>query len=137
VPSFNDHDPIVSDQTDWWNFRDALKERGYLDSRRYFIVSGRYWFCFKAQLVLNGSLPVVCLSDNPIANALWRNNAALLGRDAIIITSWWDGPQPVQDKFERIEKIAPVWITEYGRPVMRIELELGRNLQRPIFEPSR
>ena len=136
VPSFNDHDPMVSGQTDWWSFRAALKERGYLDSKRYFILSGRYWVCFKAQLVLSGSLPVVCISENPIANALWLNDTTLIGRDAII-AEWWDGPQTAQDKFEHIEQIEPIWITEYGRPVMRIELALGRNLQRPIFEPSR
>jgi 4-amino-4-deoxy-L-arabinose transferase-like glycosyltransferase len=137
VPSFNDYDPIVSDQADWWNLRAALEERGLLDSKRYFILAGRYYFCFKAQLVLRDSLPVVCLSDNPISHSLSSDDAALLGRDAIIITNWWAAPQTistVQAKFERIEEIAPLWIMAYGRPVFRVDLLLGHNLQRTLSE---
>lgn len=137
VPSFDNYDPIVADQADWWNLRTALEEKGLLDSKHHFVLAGRYYFCFKAQLVLRDSLPVVCLSDNPISRSLWRDDAALLGRDAIIITNWWVAPQTiptVQAKFERVEEIAPVWITAYGRPVMRVDLALGHNLRRPIFE---
>jgi hypothetical protein len=140
APSFNDYDPIVSDQADWWNFRDTLQGRGLLDSRRYFILAGRYEFCFKAQLVLKDSLPVVCLTDNPISKSLWRDDAALRGRDAIIITSWWDAPQSlatVRGKFRRFEVIPPIWMTAYDRPVMRVELALGSDLQRTIFEAGR
>jgi hypothetical protein len=135
VPSFASYDPIVADQADWWDLRAALEEKGLLDSN-HFVVAGRYYFCFKAQLVLKDSVPVACLADNPIALSLWRDDAALLGRDAIIITNWWMAPQTVatvEAKFARIEKIAPLWITMHGRPVMRVELALGRNLQRPIF----
>jgi 4-amino-4-deoxy-L-arabinose transferase-like glycosyltransferase len=137
APSFNAYDPIVSDQADWWNFRDTLQERGLLDSRRYFVLAGRYELCFKAQLVLKDSLPVVCLTDNPISKSLWRDDAALRGRDAIIIFSWWDAPQSlatVHDKFRRVEEIAPIWMTAYGRPVTRVGLALGSDLQRSIFE---
>ncbi len=137
VPSFNTYDPIVADQADWWSLRTALEQRGLLDSKRYFVLAGRYYFCFKAQLVLRDSLPVACLSDNPISRSLWRDDAALLGRDAVIITTWWVAPQTLasaEAKFERVEEMAPVWITAHGRPVMRTELALGRNLQRPIFE---
>jgi hypothetical protein len=136
LPSFNDYDPIVSDQADWWNFRDTLQHRGLLDSKRYFILAGRYEFCFKAQLVLQDRLPVVCLTDNPISKSLWRDDAALLGRDAIIVTSWWNASQSlatVHGKFERVELIAPIWMTAYGRPVMPIEVALGRDLRRTIF----
>jgi 4-amino-4-deoxy-L-arabinose transferase-like glycosyltransferase len=137
LPSFNDYDPIVADQTDWWNFRDTLQRRGLLDSKRYFILAGRYEFCFKAQSVLQDTLPVVCLTGNPISKALWRDDAALLGRDAIIITSWWDAPQAlatVHDAFARLDEIAPIWMTAYGRPVMRIDLALGSDLRQSLFE---
>ena len=137
VPSFNNYDPIVSDQADWWNLRDTLEEKGLLDSKRYFVLAGRYYFCFKAQLVLRDSLPVVCLSDNPISHSLSRDDAALLGRDAIIIINWWAGQQTIptiEAKFERVEKIAPVWIMAYGRPVLRVDLLLGHNLLHTILE---
>jgi 4-amino-4-deoxy-L-arabinose transferase-like glycosyltransferase len=139
VPAFDNYDAIVADQTDWESFRTTLEERGFLDSKRYFVLAGRYFFCFKAQLVLRDSIPVACLSDDPIWRSLWRDDAALLGRDAIIITNWWNAPQSiatVRDKFERIEEISPIWITAYGRPVMRVDLLLGHNLQRTIFEHS-
>jgi hypothetical protein len=136
VPSFNNYDGIVADQADWWNLRTTLEEKSFLDSK-HFVLVGRYELCFKAQFVLKDSLPVVCLSDNPIALSLWRDDAALLGRDAIIITNWWTARQAIPTvaaKFERVEEIAPLWILAHGRPVMRVELALGHNLQRLIFE---
>jgi hypothetical protein len=94
---------------------------------------GRYFFCFKAQLVLKDSVPVACLDDeDPIALSLWRDDAALIGRDAIIVTTWWRARQSVQEieaKFEHTEPMEPVWIESYGRPVMRIDLVHGHNLQ--------
>jgi 4-amino-4-deoxy-L-arabinose transferase-like glycosyltransferase len=135
--STGNYDPIVADDTDWWSLRATLEQRGLLDSR-HFLVVGRYYFCFKAQLVLKDRLPVVCLSENPIALSLWHDDAALLGRDAVIITTWWRGPVSLTDleaKFRNTETMAPAWIASYGRPVMRIDLTLGHDLKRPIFEP--
>jgi hypothetical protein len=120
--------------------RTTLEEKGLLGSNRYFVLVGRYEFCFKAQFVLKDSLPVVCVTDNPIFESLWRDDAALIGRDAIIITNWWlaqQAIQTVQAKFERVEEIAPLWMMAYGRPVVRAEVALGRNLQHAIFERPR
>jgi hypothetical protein len=133
VPSITtSYDPLIADFTDWPRFRAALNDRGLLDSR-HFVVVGRYFFCFKAQLVLKDSIPVVCLDDeDPIALSLWRDDAALIGRDAIIVTTWWRARQSVQEieaKFEHTEPMEPVWMESYGRPVMRIDLVHGHNLQ--------
>jgi 4-amino-4-deoxy-L-arabinose transferase-like glycosyltransferase len=138
VPSITpSYDPLIADSTDWRRFRAALNERGLLDPKQ-FVVVGRYFFCFKAQLVLKDSIPVVCLDDeNPIALSLWRDDAALIGREAIIVTTWWRARQSVQDiegKFERTEPMEPVWIESYGRPVMRIDLVHGENLQGRILK---
>lgn len=137
VPAITaDYDPLVADEADWWNLRTALQRDGLLDSRHFLIV-GRYFFCFKAQLVLDNSVPVVCLDDNPIALSLWRDDAALRGRDAVIVTTWWHAPQPLADierKFERVEDLPPLWITDHGRPVLRLDLKLGHSLQDPTFQ---
>jgi len=133
------YDPLVADDADWWSLRAALEQKNFLDSKHFLLV-GKYYFCFKAQLVLKDSIPVVCLDDkNPIALSLWRDEAALHGRDAVIIASWWYAPQPlaaIEKKFERVEDLPPVSIMDHGRPVMRIELKLGHNLQGPIFESA-
>ncbi|MGA8612561.1 MAG: glycosyltransferase family 39 protein [Xanthobacteraceae bacterium] len=133
------YDPLVADDADWWSLRAALEQKNLLDSKHFLLV-GKYYFCFKAQLVLKDSIPVVCLDDkNPIALSLWRDEAALRGRDAVIVASWWYAPQPlaaIEKKFERVEELPPLSITDHGRPVMRIELKLGHNLQGPIFEPA-
>jgi len=137
VPAITpDYDPLVADDADWWSLRAALEQKGLLDSR-HFVLVGRYFFCSKAQLVLKDSVPVACLDDSPIALSMWRDDAALRGRDAVIITTWWRAPQPlaaIETKFERVEELPPLWIMDHGRPVMRIELKLGYNLQGPIFE---
>jgi hypothetical protein len=140
VPSISArYDPLVADDADWWSLRTALEQQNLLDSK-HFLLAGKYYFCFKAQLVLKDSMPVVCLDDkNPIVLSLWRDNAALRGRDAVIIASWWYAPQPlavIEKKFERVEDLPPVLITDHGRPVLRLELKLGRDLQAPIIESA-
>ena len=137
VPVINgDYDPLVADDADWHDFAATLEHEGLLDSR-HFLLIGRYEYCFKAELVIKGALPIACLSANPVSHALWRDDAALLGRDAIIVTNRWNARQSisaVSAKFQSLEKMPPLWITDHGRPVLRVERILGHNLQRPIFE---
>jgi len=138
VPAINsNYDPLVADDTDWRNLRARLEQDGFFDSG-HFLLIGRYEYCFKAELVIKDALPIACLSANPVSHALWRDDAALIGRDAIIVTNWWNARQSIADvsaKFETVEKLPPLWITDHGRPVLRVDLALGRNLQKPIFEP--
>lgn len=136
VPAISrDYDPLVADDADWRDLRSRLARDGLLDSR-HFLLLGRYEFCFKAELAIRDSLPIACLSANPVSHSLWRDDDALLGRDAIIITNWWNARASIAQvnaKFESVEKLPPVWITAYGRPVLRVELAIGHNLQRSIF----
>jgi 4-amino-4-deoxy-L-arabinose transferase-like glycosyltransferase len=134
VPSITaDYDPLVADDADWRSLRTALEQRGLLNSA-HFVVTGRWYFCFKAQLVLKDSVPVVCLDDSPITQSVWHDDPALRGRDAIIITTWWRAPQPltaIEAKFARVDALPPVWIMYHGRPVLRLDLKLGHDLQGP------
>jgi Dolichyl-phosphate-mannose-protein mannosyltransferase len=138
VPAItSDYDPLVADDADWGDLRSRLARDGLLDSR-HFLLLGRYEYCFKAGLVIRDSLPIACLSANPVSHALWRDDAALLGRDAIIITNWWNARQSIAEvnaKFDSVERLPPVWITAYGRAVLRVELAIGHNLRRPLFAP--
>jgi dolichyl-phosphate-mannose-protein mannosyltransferase len=137
VPVINsDYDPLVADDTDWRNLRTRLEQDGLIDSR-HFLLIGRYEYCFKAELVIKDALPIACLSANPVAHALWRDDAALLGRDAIIVANWWNARQSipaVSAKFASVEKLPPLWITAHGRRVLRVDLAIGHDLQHPIFE---
>jgi hypothetical protein len=137
VPAISsDYDPLVADGSDWRNLRTRLEQDGLVDSR-HFLLFGRYEYCFKAELVIKDALPIACLSINPVAHALWRDDAALLGRDAIIVSNWWNARQSiaaVSAKFASVEKLPPLWITAHGRPVLRVDLAIGHNLLRPIFE---
>jgi hypothetical protein len=140
VPSITaEYDPLVADDTDWWSLRAALEQNNLLDPKHFLLV-GKYYFCFKAQLVLKDAMPVVCLDDrNPIVLSLWQDDTALRGRDAVIIATWWSAPQPlaaIEKKFERVEQLPPLSIIDHDRPVLQIKLKLGRNLQGPIFEPA-
>jgi hypothetical protein len=140
APSFDEYDAIVSDQTDWNELRDVLQSRGMLDQNRYFVLAGRYEFCFKTQLVLNNALPVACLTDNPIYQVLAHDDAALLGRDAIIVADWWNAPQPIDEvmaKFESFEALPPIWMTLHGRPTRQVHLVIARNLKQPLFDVAR
>jgi len=130
------YDPLVADGTDWRNLRTRLEQDGLVDSR-HFILIGRYEYCFKAELVIKDALPIACLSINPVSHALWRDDAALLGRDAIIVTNWWNARQSIpaaSAKFASVEKLPPLWITDHGRHVLRVDLAIGHDLQRPLFD---
>jgi hypothetical protein len=137
VPAIKaDYDPLVADDTDWRGLRSRLEQDGLLDSR-HFLLLGRYEYCFKVELVIADRLPIACLSANPVSHSLWRDDAALVGRDAIIITDRWNARQSIAEvsaKFASVEQLPPLWITAYGRPVLRLNLAIGRNLQRPILE---
>jgi hypothetical protein len=132
----SDYDPLVADDTDWRNLRSRLERDGFIDSR-HFLLLGRYEYCFKAELVIKDALPIACLSVNPVSHALWRDDAALIGRDAVIIANWWNARQSiaaVSAKFAGVDKLPPLWITNHGRRVLRVDLAIGHNLQRSIFE---
>ena len=137
VPAItSNYDPLVADGTDWRNLRTRLEQDGLIDSR-HFLLIGRYEYCFKAELVIKDTLPIACLSINPVSHALWRDDAALIGRDAIIVTNWWNARQSIAEvsaKFASVEKLPQLWITDHGRRVLRVDLALGHDLQRPIFE---
>jgi hypothetical protein len=137
VPAISsNYDPLVADSTDWRDLRTRLERDALIDSR-HFLLIGRYEYCFKAELVIKDALPIACLSINPVSRALWRDDAALLGRDAIIVTNRWNARQSivaVDAKFASVEKLPPLWIAAHGRPVQRVDLAIGHNLQRPIFE---
>jgi 4-amino-4-deoxy-L-arabinose transferase-like glycosyltransferase len=140
VPAITaEYDPLVADDADWWSVRTALEERNLLDSK-HFLLIGKYYFCFKAQRVLEDSMQVVCTDDKiPIVGSMWPNNATLIGRDAVIVETWWSGREPlatIETKFERVDDLAPIWILDHGRRVLRIDLKLGHNLQGPILPPA-
>ena len=130
------YDPIGAEVADWGSLVGGLEAKGLLDSDRYFLVSGRYYFCFKAKFVLRDRLPVVCLDDTPIGGALAVREAASAGRDAIILESSWrpTGSLPgFLAKFASVEPLPPVWLTDHDRSVARIELAIGRNPSRSAF----
>lgn len=137
VPAITrDYDPLVADAADWHDLRTRLEQGELIDSR-HFLLIGRYEYCFKTELVIRDKLPIACLSTNPVSHALWRDDAALLGQDAIIVTDRWIARQSIAEvsaKFASVETMPPLWITSHGRPVLRVHLLLGHNLQRPIFE---
>ena len=112
--------------------RTALAEWHLDDPARYFVIAGRYENCFKAELVLGGRLPVVCLTSNPIGRALWTDTPALLGRDAIIITTWWNasgGVAAVKAGFAATEPLPTLSVTSFGVPRAKIDLLLGHQLR--------
>jgi 4-amino-4-deoxy-L-arabinose transferase-like glycosyltransferase len=136
VPSITaEHDSLVADDADWWSLRAELEQKNLLDSN-HFLLAGRYEFCFKAQLVLKDSIPIVCLDDsNPIVKSLGRDDAELRGRDAVIIESWWHTPHTaIEQEFQRVEELPRLFIVDHGRPVLGLELRLGHNLQGLIIE---
>ena len=135
VPQFRDHDPLVADQTDWWSLRSALAEWHMLDRNRYFVIAGRYELCFKAELVLNGALPVVCLTANPIGQALWTDMPTLRGRDAIIITTWWNAPvgvDAVKAEFATVERLPTLSVTSFGVSRAKVDLLVGHRLTNTV-----
>jgi hypothetical protein len=136
VPAINrDYDPLVADGADWVDLYAVLDRDGLLDSR-HFLLIGRWEDCFKAAFELKNTLPIACVDPNPVSHSLWHDDAALLGRDAVVIASWnyrSNVPAVVGTRFANVESMPPFWITDRGRPVLRIDLAIGHNLQHPIF----
>src|SRR5260370_16686101 len=118
---------ITADQADWQTLSTARDEKGVLDPSRYFLVAGRYFFCFKAQLVLRDRIPVICLDDNPIRHALAADDKAIAGHNALIIENWWRGPQSLPSvlaSFESVERLEPLCLRAHNRPVIRLDLSI-------------
>jgi len=133
VPGWQAYDPVASDQVDWWDLRSLLAERGMLDPERYFLIGDRWEDCAKIGVVLGGRLPIVCLTTNPIHTAFSRDPAVLLGRDGLYITRRpLAGRRRIEANFATIEPPVPFVLTQFGFPLVRVDVVVGRNLRIPI-----
>jgi len=134
VPALTAHDPTL-DLLDWRALADAaarlqLRRRGMVIATVSWIDAG------KSDYALGGSIPVLCLSDDPRQFGLMHDEHALAGRDALIVAdsgraNWLALAAPY---FRKIEPAEDVVVTRAGRPALTLHTAYGRGLK---FHPAR
>jgi hypothetical protein len=77
-------DPTL-EALDWRGIAPQLAERGLLDSRAGFVVSGHWIDAGKIDYALGGRMPVLCLSDSPHHFAFRAAAGGFKDQDALII----------------------------------------------------
>ena len=86
---------------------------------------------FKADSSSMARYRLFCLTSNPIGKASWTDMPALLGRDAIVITSWWNAPEvltAVEAKFAITEPLPTIRMNMMGVPRTKLEVLLAHSL---------
>jgi hypothetical protein len=123
-------DPTV-DIIDWMPLRDALHERGLLESGA--VVAGEHWIdAGKAGYALGPDVPVLCLCGDPHQFRFRAPPATFAGRDAIVVFRERDGKRVLDSlaqDFDSLTPLDPVMIKRREETVLTLGLALGRNLR--------
>lgn len=130
-PEFAKRDPLITDQLDWTDLRSALRSRGLLTPRT-FVAGPRWQDCVKADYALQGGVPVVCLTVEPLQLPFFQDQAAVRSWDAVIVTPNWGLDETrarLGPYFDAIEQLDPVMLGQFGIPTLRLNLFIGRNFR--------
>jgi dolichyl-phosphate-mannose-protein mannosyltransferase len=135
VAQFPQHDPTV-ELLDWRVLQTALRQRGLLTAGS--VIATVSWIdAGRVDFALAGTVPVLCLSDDPRQYAFLRDARNFNGRNALLIanarrTDWQQRAEPY---FQRIEPLPGLQLLRAGRPVITLALARGVTLSAPPAVP--
>lgn len=126
---FSAGDPSL-EALDWRGLELYLRDSGLVNGRAAFIASSHWIDAGKIDYALGGTLPVLCLSEQPHHFAFRHNQAEYKGKDALLI-----GRRQVMSNvytvfgpyFSTIEPVEAVKITRGGMPEIDIAIFYARN----------
>jgi len=131
-PRFAERDPLITDQFDWTDLRSILSKHGFSDPAKNFVVGHRWQDCIKLDYALQGRMPIVCMTQEPLQLSFFEQQAPMLGRDAVIVSRNWplDYTRRVLGTyFESIEPLDTVVIGQHGLPTLKLNLFIGRKFK--------
>jgi hypothetical protein len=132
-PRFADRDPLITDQFNWTDLTTLLRERALSDPAKYFIVGHRWQDCIRIDYALQGKVPVVCMTQEPLQLSFFEQQRPVMGRDAVVVSRNWSiahARRLLGDYFDSIEPMEPVVIGQHGLPTMKLNLFVARNFKK-------
>jgi Dolichyl-phosphate-mannose-protein mannosyltransferase len=132
-PSFAKRDPLIADQADWNDVRGALARLGLLDRRDLFLAGDRWADCVKIELAVK-TMPVHCITPEPLQYRFIHDPREFSGRDAVVVTHLSNLDElrrEIGASFERLELLDRVTVTQHGVPALPVMVVLGRSYRAP------
>ena len=123
---------------DWSDFARAVAARG-LNQPKTFVAAARWLDAGKIDYALHGSLPVLCLSDDPRGFGVTRDPGDFVGWDALIAApglSLDEARRRFGGYFDGIEALAPIEILALGKPAITLQMFRASNFHDPAPEFS-
>jgi hypothetical protein len=131
VPGLANSDPTL-DFLDWRGLRSSVA--GLDLRRRGMIVATVSWIdAGKADYVLHGTIPVICVSRDARQFAFMHDLHSLSGRDAYIVAAAGrpDWLRLAKPHFGRIEPLPDILLTRAGEPALTLHTAYGYGLKTP------
>ena len=119
---------------DWTSVRTQLAERGLLDAETPAVATLRWHDAGKLDYALRGSVPVICLGNDPRQYGIAEDASRFRGHDLLIVAprmTLAEIESRVGSMFAKIETLPPLTLVHGGRVAMSIPLFRGENLLRP------
>ncbi len=122
-------DPTI-DLLDWRALPPELEARGLLGPDA--VVASPIWmFAGKSSYALGPDVPVVCACDDPQQFRYRYDQNQWVGRDMPVVIPRLDNAwlyEAAASFFDRLDPLPPIEIKRAGKPVLMVDLFMGRNL---------
>ena len=126
---------VTLDLVDWKGLKPALEKRGLLGADA--VVASPIWmYAGKVSHALGPAVPVICACGNPQQFRYRYDQSQWNGRDMPVIVPEGPGNARLWTEaaqfFDTLEPLPPIEITRAGKPVITLDVRMGRNLHMPV-----
>jgi 4-amino-4-deoxy-L-arabinose transferase-like glycosyltransferase len=127
------------DVVDWTSLLTELEKRGLLDRPGLVVAALKWHEAGKIDYALGGRLPVICLGPDARQYGLTANPDNYVGANVLIVAprrSLTQIESQFAGRFDSIEPIMPVSVTDAGEPAMELDLFIGYRLHKSAAIPG-
>lgn len=136
-PQFAKRDPLIADQADWHDVKPALARLGLLNRPDVFLAGQSWEDCVKVEFAVK-TMPVHCLTPQPLQYRLIHDPREFSGRDAVLVVTEIDNLFPLRtetrDSFEGFELLDRIIVRQHGIPARSVMLLLARKYRGPSVQ---
>jgi 4-amino-4-deoxy-L-arabinose transferase-like glycosyltransferase len=130
VAAFGPRIDPTSDLIDWRELGPALAGAGLL--KPGMAVAALNWtVAGKVSYALGPDVPVLCLCAEPHGFRLRADPSGWTGQDMAVVAVRGASFASAADLFADLQPVADVTISRHGRPVLHLDIRIGRNLRVP------
>jgi 4-amino-4-deoxy-L-arabinose transferase and related glycosyltransferases of PMT family len=125
-------DPTI-EGVDYDDLRIRFEKEGWMQNKKIFAGSTRWWLTGKVDWALRGKKEIICFSDDPRNTAFFVDPNTLIGFDAIVISreQQYSIDADVKPYFDEVIPLPDVEITRGGIIEMRLQAHYCRNFHLP------